>query len=42
MLDPTWTPEAGYSHADALLTIIKRQEAKEAEERGNDNPEERS
>lgn len=22
MLDPNWTPEAGYSHADALLRIL--------------------
>ena len=26
MLDPNWTPEAGYSHADALLAIINTQE----------------
>jgi len=24
MLDPEWTPEAGYSHADGLLAILAR------------------
>jgi hypothetical protein len=24
MLDPNWTPEAGYAHADGLLAILAR------------------
>lgn len=36
MLDPSWTPEAGYAHADALLAIIKRQE-EEVDEHGDNH-----
>jgi hypothetical protein len=38
MLDPNWTPQAGYSHADALLAIINSQE-REVDDDGDDNPE---
>jgi hypothetical protein len=32
VLDPEWTPEAGYAHAANLLAIIKRQEEEESNE----------
>ena len=36
MLDPNWTPEAGYSHADGLLDILRRKDAeREAVEDGD-------
>jgi hypothetical protein len=28
MLDPEWTPERGYSHADGLLAILKAHDEK--------------
>lgn len=28
MLDPTWTPQRGYSHADRLLAILREAEAR--------------
>jgi hypothetical protein len=39
VIDPEWTPQAGYSHADALLAIIKRQEREADDNDGDDNPE---
>jgi len=36
MLDPAWSEEAGYSHADKLLEIIRKQEREEQENKEND------
>lgn len=35
MLDPNWTPEAGYSHAANLLAIIQRQEQEGVDDNGD-------
>jgi len=32
MLDPDWTPERGYSHADGLLAILAKHDAKTTEQ----------
>lgn len=32
MLDPNWTPEEGYSHADRLLAILREHDEKRATE----------
>ncbi len=32
MLDPNWTPERGYSHANGLLAILKAYDEKQLKE----------
>lgn len=38
MLDPNWTPEAGYSHADALLRILAEHDHRADEPDTDEDP----
>lgn len=42
MLDPTWTPEKGYSHVDAIMAALAKADAVKLAEQSEDVKEDRS